>query len=119
MQPTLKRRPSASVTQDIDKLIKTDDWATAPARDAVQSTVVEPPAPNSPAALTAGQGGAGQGSKLPWEDANPRVKRVFNLSLPEPMHLQLKYLGETTLGMSMHAIAVRAIEAEIKRMLRR
>lgn len=109
MQPQLKRRPSANVSSDIDKLIKTDEWATQPSKDLSGQAGVGEPAAAAPDR-------AGEG-KLPWENANPRIKLVFNLRLPEPLHAKVKYLGETRVGESMHSIIVRGIEAEIQRML--
>jgi hypothetical protein len=52
----------------------------------------------------------------PWEDPRVRedVAKVYNLRLPEPVHLQLKWLAERS-PESMHEIAVKAVEAEIRR----
>ena len=56
----------------------------------------------------------------PWE--NPRVRedvaKVYNLRLPEPIHLQLKWLAERS-PESMHEIAVKAVEAEVRRRIRK
>jgi hypothetical protein len=56
----------------------------------------------------------------PWEDPRVRedVAKVYNLRLPEPVHLQLKWLAERS-PESMHEIAVKAVEAEVRRRIRK
>lgn len=56
----------------------------------------------------------------PWEDPRVRedVTKVYNLRLPEPVHLQLKWLAERS-PESMHEIAVKAVEAEVRRRIRK
>jgi hypothetical protein len=56
----------------------------------------------------------------PWEDPRVRedVAKVYNLRLPEPVHLQLKWLAERS-PESMHEIAVKAVEAEVQRRIRK
>ena len=58
--------------------------------------------------------------KYPWEDPRVRedVTKVYNLRLPEPVHLQLKWLAERS-PESMHEIAVKAVEAEVRRRIRK
>jgi len=59
-------------------------------------------------------------ARYPWED--PRVRedmtKVYNLRLPEPIHLQLKWLAQHS-PESMHEIAVNAVEAEVRRRVRK
>lgn len=63
---------------------------------------------------------AKEGVTYPWEDPRVRedVAKVYNLRLPEPVHLQLKWLAERS-PESMHEIAVKAVEAEVRRRIRK
>jgi hypothetical protein len=46
------------------------------------------------------------------------MTKVYNLRLPEPIHLQLKWLAQHS-PESMHEIAVNAVEAEVRRRVRK
>lgn len=72
------------------------------------------PAPEKPPKQAKGK----SAEAYPWEDASPRVPKVFNLRFNEVEYQQLWYLGETALGDSMHSIAMRGAMKEIHRMLR-
>jgi hypothetical protein len=72
------------------------------------------PAPEKPQKQARGKGG----ETYPWDDASPRVPKVFNLRFNEVEYQELWYLGETTLGDSMHSIAMRGAMKEIHRMLK-
>lgn len=54
----------------------------------------------------------------PWEEADPRVPKVFNLRFDEVTWTQLKYLGDTTYGETMHSIAMTAVKDVIAAKLR-
>lgn len=54
----------------------------------------------------------------PWEEADPRVPKVFNLRFDEVAWTKLKYLGDTTYNETMHSIAMAAVKAEIDRRLK-
>lgn len=53
----------------------------------------------------------------PWETANPRVPKIFNIRFNEVELAELKYVGETTFGENMHSIAKAAVLAEVRRRL--
>lgn len=53
----------------------------------------------------------------PWETANARVPKLFNLRFNEVELAELKYVGETTFGENMHSIAKQAVLAEVRRRL--
>lgn len=59
-------------------------------------------------------------ASYPWEDPRVRedVTKVYNLRLPEPVHLKLKWLAKRS-PESMHEIAVKAVEAEVQRRIRK
>jgi len=54
---------------------------------------------------------------FPWDDANDRVIKAFNLRLPESAHMKLKFIAEKTPhsihGFIMDAV-IEAIEREIE-----
>jgi hypothetical protein len=78
----------------------------------------KPPAAQ-PAAPKPAKNAKGKGAEeYPWENASPRVPKVFNLRFNEVEYQELWYLGETTLGDSMHSIAMRGAMKEIHRMLK-
>jgi hypothetical protein len=54
----------------------------------------------------------------PWEDANPKVPKVFNLRFTEVQYRMLWFLSETTMGETMHSIAMRGVQNEVARMMR-
>jgi hypothetical protein len=56
--------------------------------------------------------------EFPWDASNVRddVTKLFNVRLPEPDYLKLKWLSEQGRD-SMHAIALKAIQEEIERRL--
>jgi len=63
----------------------------------------------------------GQTGQFPWNEANERVVIPFNLRLPEPLHLKLRYIAENT-PLSMHAFVMQvveeAVDREIKKLIR-
>lgn len=50
--------------------------------------------------------------------ANPRIKVVFSMRLPEATHQKLHWLAERVPGSSMHSIALEAVEQRIASLLR-
>jgi hypothetical protein len=64
----------------------------------------------------------GQTGQFPWYAANERVVIPFNLRLPEPLHLKLKFIAENT-PKSMHAFTLealeKAVENEVDRLVRK
>ncbi|NUX58703.1 hypothetical protein [Paraburkholderia youngii] len=54
----------------------------------------------------------------PWEEADPRVPKVFNLRFDEVTWTKLKYLGDTAYNETMHSIAMTAVKAAITAKLR-
>jgi hypothetical protein len=90
----------------------------APAAPATAADSQEPEA-EAPAAEKRAPRGKGKGVEpYPWEEANVRVPKVFNLRLNEIEYRELWFLGETSLGESMHSIAKRGVMKEVHRMLR-
>ena len=53
----------------------------------------------------------------PWQDEKVRddVIKTFNLRLPEPLFLKLKFLADNTKRTSMHGICIDALEPTIER----
>jgi hypothetical protein len=55
--------------------------------------------------------------KYPWHTANVRIKIGYQLRLPEPTHVKLKYIVEREPNLSMHSLILECVEAEIARRL--
>lgn len=53
----------------------------------------------------------------PWDQANPKVKTVFSLRLPEPLHAKLSWLAENMPNESMHSIIMQAVEDRVGELL--
>jgi hypothetical protein len=53
----------------------------------------------------------------PWDRANPKVKTVFSLRLPEPLHAKLTWAAENLPNESMHSIALKAVEDRVDELL--
>lgn len=58
-------------------------------------------------------------AKLPWEDpgVSPRVLKAFQLRLPEPDFLKLKYVVERSQEKSIHSFLSKIIQKEVKKEL--
>jgi hypothetical protein len=96
----------------------TDEGQEPPAPAQTTIDTAKPPAA-APAAGKAAKNAKGKGAEgYPWEEASARVPKVFNLRFNEIEYQELWYLGETTLGDSMHSIAMRGAMKEIHRMLK-
>lgn len=54
----------------------------------------------------------------PWAQANPRMVKQMPLRMPESLHMKLGWLSERLPKSSMHKIALRAIEADVDRLIR-
>lgn len=128
-QPALNsRRPdvmnSLSATE---KLRKLDNWTTEPtvtALEAIQLTQIAD-APNDinlelkPAlALKKELEGHDSNPDLPWHNASEDKLAVFMFKPSEVLHLKLKFLGETTYGMTMQKIIVEAVEERVAALLK-
>ena len=64
--------------------------------------------------------GEGEGeARLPWEEpgVSERVLKSFNLRLPEPDFLKLKFVASESSDKSMHAFCARVVMEEVKRQL--
>ncbi len=57
---------------------------------------------------------------LPWESPSVRedVTKVFNLRIPEPLYLKLKFLAENTPKTSMHKVCLDSIEGVVEHELK-
>jgi hypothetical protein len=53
----------------------------------------------------------------PWDKANPKVRTVFSLRIPEPLHMKLTWLSENLPNESMHSIAIKAVEDRVDDLL--
>ena len=55
--------------------------------------------------------------RLPWEgpDVSERVLKSFNLRLPEPDFLKLKFVASKSSDKSMHAFCTRVVMEEVER----
>lgn len=118
--PPLRRLPPKLPAEAKVRLDKLEEWSEEPARDAaaVLSTADEP------------ANGEGEGRAVPpkikgvaaypWieYDGVPVLSSVL-LRIPKSLHMKVKFLGETTYGDSMNKIMQRAIEREVKEMLRK
>jgi|GEM_PF-4925085 len=58
-------------------------------------------------------------ARLPWEDpsVSPRVLKAFQLRLPEPDFLKLKYVVERSREKSIHSFLSKIIQKEVKKEL--
>jgi hypothetical protein len=50
-------------------------------------------------------------------NANPKLKVIFGVRLPEALHMKLTWLAANTVNNSMHSIALGAVEKEVERLL--
>ena len=55
--------------------------------------------------------------KHPWDDANERIIKVFNLRLPEPLHERLRYVSYQD-RQSVHEFCMRAVTAAVEKRLK-
>lgn len=55
--------------------------------------------------------------KRPWDDANERIIKVFNLRLPEPLHEKLRYVSYQD-RVSVHEFCMRAVTAAVEKRLK-
>lgn len=55
-------------------------------------------------------------ARRPWDDVDDRVKRIFNLRLPETLYLKLKFISENT-PKSMHGFALENLEKAVEEKL--
>jgi hypothetical protein len=76
------------------------------------------PAPEKPSSRARKSATEAQKTIYPWDDADPRIPKTFNLRFEMPDYIRLKWLGDTTFEESMHSIAMRGALQEIDRMLR-
>jgi len=60
----------------------------------------------------------GQTGQFPWNEAKERVVIPFNLRLPEPVQLKLRYMAENT-PLSMHAFVMQVLEESVDREIKR
>ena len=58
---------------------------------------------------------------LPWDDPSVRedVTKVFNLRLPEPLFLKLKWLSENTPKTSMQKVCMDAVSKSVEEEVRK
>lgn len=91
---------------------------TAPAAAETATDTTEPDAAAPAAGKRAPRTKGKDAETYPWDEASPRVPKVFNVRFNEVEYMELFYIGETTLGESMHSIAHRGAMKEIHRMLR-
>ncbi len=59
-------------------------------------------------------------SSFPWQEpgVSERVLKSFNLRLPEPGFLKLKFVASRSPDKSMHAFCARVVMEEVKRQLK-
>jgi hypothetical protein len=84
----------------------------------IGNTLETVPAAEKPAPRARKSAPEPQKTIYPWEDADPRIPKTFNLRFEMPDYIRLKWLGDTTFEESMHSIAMRGALQEIDRMLR-
>jgi hypothetical protein len=58
------------------------------------------------------------GKGYPWAKADPRLKVIFSMRLPEELHMKLSYLLERSTSKSIHAICLDSIERTVAKMLK-
>jgi len=92
----LKSRLPGKREQDLEAFITGDDKKTAPKKEAVKRK-----------------------STYPWESAGVRedVKKAYNLRLPEPYLLKLKFIAEHTPD-SMQKFCMDVLEKEIDKKIK-
>lgn len=56
-------------------------------------------------------------SGLPWASANPKVKTVFSIRMPERVHMKVLWLSENLPNVSMHTLALEGIEKYVDALL--
>lgn len=120
--PALKSRPPQP-RDDTDRLKQLEEWTKEPAKKAEQAARegegrAEPAPTNKPAAAAPKSGQSGKPDTDPWGEANPDIIKIFNLRLPEDLHVRLKWLGDTSYGESMHSIATEAVAKEVAKRLK-
>ena len=138
--PQLKRLPPAlppmsSQTDDIARLDALKDWTEAPAR-AVAESLSEgqgadaQEAPQAPAETTAKEKGRAIENKTPGKPAervpdypwnglkDPDSQTQYLVRWSKKLHMQVKFLGETTYDDSMNKLITRAVEREVAAMLK-
>lgn len=126
--PLSSRRPVLENSTSLSsRLAALENWTEEPtmvAFDALQTTNDEidanvPTHAEKPALAlenTVGQGAAEQ--VLPWANASEEKLSVFMFKPSEALHLKLKFLGETTYGMTMQKIVVDAVEQRVAALLK-
>ncbi len=59
--------------------------------------------------------------RFPWEhpEVNERVIKAFNLRLPEPEFLKLKFVVDETKFKSIHAFCLNAVQKAVERELKK
>ena len=57
--------------------------------------------------------------QAPWANANPKMKVIFGVRLPEALHMKLTWLAANTVNNSMHSIALGAIEKEVEELMKK
>ena len=55
--------------------------------------------------------------QAPWDEANERIIKVFNLRLPEPLHEKLKHVAYQD-RVSVHEFCLRAVSAAVDKRLK-
>lgn len=126
--PLSSRRPSPDTGVSLSsRLASLENWTEEPTLDAFDalqpiidetdahiSTTTEKPA-------LARENTVGEGIAevvLPWVGASDEKLVVFMFKPSEALHLKLKFLGETTYGMTMQKIVVDAVEQRVAALLK-
>jgi len=58
----------------------------------------------------------GEGSNFPWNGADDRIIKNFNLRLPESWHMKLQFISENT-PHSIHSFIMEVLEAAIEKQI--
>lgn len=126
--PLSSRRPTVETSTSLSsRLAALENWTEEPtivAFDALQTTndIIDADIPThaeKPAQALENRAGQGDAEQvLPWANASDEKLAVFMFKPSEALHLKLKFLGETTYGMTMQKIVVEAVEERVNALLK-
>lgn len=98
------------------------DWTEEPAKKAAQALEPDKPAAEASPPQEAAETPAvpqKSASEYPWsEQGDSKAKQPLYLRIPVPLYLKLKWLGDTTFGTDMTAIAVQALNDKVQSLLK-
>lgn len=77
-----------------------------------KATEIERPAPTPQRKRAPKPVSKHEPEKMPWEDANPKIRNNVQVRMPEPLGLKLKWIKENSLGVpSVHELILKTLEA--------